>query len=239
MRSLPFIAKEGFLILHIFNVGQGAHISYYGAFLWSLKNISDVVPMIFHHDEVARMSVYRKYVGAGPSVAGRRPTRLLLMFGVLPLVACSFNAGVSIVHVAKALALRNSLLCAKERGFTEIEVESDSKLVIDAVNEDAAPPWILSAPIHQDVEEIITFKNVFRETNFAANSLANLDHILDICCFWEDCVPPEASLALSFDCVDFGCTRGISIDLLDTPMEKFGHWFCRFVSLACMINRSA
>ncbi|KAL6129786.1 hypothetical protein ACLB2K_073135 [Fragaria x ananassa] len=37
-----------------------------GVFLWSLEeDLLDVVPMIFHHGEVAQMSVYRKYVGSG------------------------------------------------------------------------------------------------------------------------------------------------------------------------------
>ncbi len=36
------------------------HLSYHGAFLWSLeKHLPDVVPMIFHHGEVAWTSVYK------------------------------------------------------------------------------------------------------------------------------------------------------------------------------------
>ncbi|KAL6131054.1 hypothetical protein ACLB2K_069432 [Fragaria x ananassa] len=44
------------------------------------------------------------------------------------------------VPIAEAVALRNSLLCAKDRGFRKVEVEGDWKLVIDVVNEDAFPP---------------------------------------------------------------------------------------------------
>ncbi|KAL6140377.1 hypothetical protein ACLB2K_058677 [Fragaria x ananassa] len=58
-----------------------------------------------------------------------------------PLVATAFNVGCTIVPVAEALALRNSLICAKEKGFTKIDVEGDSKLVIDAVNQVSAPSW--------------------------------------------------------------------------------------------------
>ena len=58
--SLPFIDKEGFLLLHITDVGLTKNLSYYGAFLWSLeKHLPDVVPMIFHHDEVVWTSVYK------------------------------------------------------------------------------------------------------------------------------------------------------------------------------------
>ncbi|KAL6139199.1 hypothetical protein ACLB2K_064476 [Fragaria x ananassa] len=56
------------------------------------------------------------------------------------LVAGSFNSGMSSIPIAEAVALRNSLLCAKDRGFRKVEVKGDSKLVIDAVNEDVYPP---------------------------------------------------------------------------------------------------
>ncbi len=58
--SLHFIDKEGFLLLHITDVGLTIHLSYYGAFLWSLeKHLPDVVSMIFHHGDVGGMSVYK------------------------------------------------------------------------------------------------------------------------------------------------------------------------------------
>ncbi|XP_004288816.1 PREDICTED: uncharacterized protein LOC101301910 [Fragaria vesca subsp. vesca] len=58
-----------------------------------------------------------------------------------PLVAASSNFGITTISVAEALSLRNSLICAKERGLSRVEVEGDSKLVIDAVNGIAASPW--------------------------------------------------------------------------------------------------
>ena len=103
---------------------------------------------------------------------------------------------------AEALALRNSLICAKEKGFTKIDVEGDSKLVINAVNQVSAPPWRLLSLL-QDIKllgssfESSSFKHVFREANFVANILANLGHSVDNYRVWLDCVPSEATLALS------------------------------------------
>ncbi|KAL6134853.1 hypothetical protein ACLB2K_067081 [Fragaria x ananassa] len=51
------------------------------------------------------------------------------------LAATCFNLGITTVPVAEAIALRNSLIYAKNQGLTKIEVESDSKLVINVVNE--------------------------------------------------------------------------------------------------------
>ncbi|KAL6133314.1 hypothetical protein ACLB2K_065551 [Fragaria x ananassa] len=58
--SLPFIAKEGSLFLHTSDVGLTIHLHSHGTFLWSLeKHLPGVVPMIFHHGEVAWTSVYK------------------------------------------------------------------------------------------------------------------------------------------------------------------------------------
>ncbi|KAL6211745.1 hypothetical protein ACLB2K_016968 [Fragaria x ananassa] len=131
------------------------------------------------------------------------------------LTAASFYSGTTTIPVAEAMALRNSLICAKSRGITKIEVEGDSKLVIDVVNGVSTPPWRLLKLI-QDIKtlsnsfEFVCFKHVFREANFVANALANLGHRLSNLCFWEENIPPEASSALAFDVVNLGCTRGTS-----------------------------
>ncbi|KAL6197316.1 hypothetical protein ACLB2K_032925 [Fragaria x ananassa] len=44
------------------------------------------------------------------------------------------------VPIAEAMALRDSLIKAKEKCFTNFEVEGDSKLVIDAMNGLLEPP---------------------------------------------------------------------------------------------------
>ena len=45
------------------------------------------------------------------------------------LAAAAFNAGSTTILVAEALALRNSHIKAKRRGFTKVEIEGDSNLV--------------------------------------------------------------------------------------------------------------
>ncbi|KAL6199244.1 hypothetical protein ACLB2K_029030 [Fragaria x ananassa] len=97
-----------------------------------------------------------------------------------PLVAAAFNFGTTSVPVAEALALRNSLACAKERGYTKIEVEGDSKLVIDGINGTSDPPWRLLRLFHEIRKlcysfEAISFKHVFRESNFVLILLQILD----------------------------------------------------------------
>ncbi|KAL6198815.1 hypothetical protein ACLB2K_028603 [Fragaria x ananassa] len=108
--------------------------------------------------------------------------------------------------------------CASRRKVRvlKVEVEGDSKLVIDIVNGVCDPPWRL-VKVFQDNKllscnfESIRFRHVFREANFMANVLANLRHRVDNSRLWVECVPPEASLALTFDSVNSGCRRGTSL----------------------------
>ncbi|KAL6126707.1 hypothetical protein ACLB2K_074753 [Fragaria x ananassa] len=50
------------------------------------------------------------------------------------LAAACFNLGTTTILVAEVIALRNSLIYVKNQGLAKIEVEGDSKLVIDVVN---------------------------------------------------------------------------------------------------------
>ncbi|KAL6130662.1 hypothetical protein ACLB2K_069041 [Fragaria x ananassa] len=100
------------------------------------------------------------------------------------LAATCFNLGTTTVPVAEAIVLRNSLIYAKNQGLSKIEVEGDSKLVIDVVNGVSSPPWKLLKFV-QDIKafsssfEFVKFKYVFREANFVTNALANLGHRVD------------------------------------------------------------
>ncbi|KAL6183694.1 hypothetical protein ACLB2K_045105 [Fragaria x ananassa] len=67
-----------------------------------------------------------------------------------PILASTRNLGSTLVLVAEATASRDSLLSAKEKGFTDVVVEWDSKLVIDVVTQKINPPW----RIHQIVDDI-------------------------------------------------------------------------------------
>ena len=119
------------------------------------------------------------------------------------------------VPVAETTALRNGLVAAKQKGLRRLEVEGDSKLVIDAVNGVSAPPWRLKKII-EDIRmlaqdfEVVQFKHIFREANFVADAIADLGHN---CSFstWHDGVPKEASRAHLFDIVSTGCPRGFSL----------------------------
>ena len=132
-----------------------------------------------------------------------------------PIVAEASNAGKTTVPVAEATALRNGLVAAKQKGLRRLQVEGDSKLVIDAVNGVSAPPWRLKKIIEdirmlaQDLEAI-HFKHIFREANFVADAIADLGHNCSAVT-WHDGVPKEASRALLFDIVNTGCPRGFSL----------------------------
>ncbi|XP_062028542.1 uncharacterized protein LOC133744454 [Rosa rugosa] len=133
-----------------------------------------------------------------------------------PLIAVTRNLGRTTVPVAEAIALRNSLACARDRGYKRIEVEGDSKLVIDAVTDNISPPWRLITFV-SDIKEIascfdsISFKHVFREANFVADAVANLGHTITSEATWSGNFPAGASRALLFDHVNSGCPRGFSL----------------------------
>ncbi|KAL6216654.1 hypothetical protein ACLB2K_009875 [Fragaria x ananassa] len=94
------------------------------------------------------------------------------------MISC-FNFGSTTIPVAEALALRNGLIDAKRRGFKKVEVEGDSKLVIDVINGVSAPPWRL-LKLCQDIKslrssfEFISFKHVFRRQTLWLTPLQTL-----------------------------------------------------------------
>ncbi|KAL6186423.1 hypothetical protein ACLB2K_042543 [Fragaria x ananassa] len=57
-----------------------------------------------------------------------------------PILAAAFNCGRANVSVTEAMALRNSLIQARELGVTIMQLEGDSGLVIDVINGIVAPP---------------------------------------------------------------------------------------------------
>lgn len=84
MGNLPFITKEGSLTNYLSDVGLTTHITYHCAFLWSLgEHLPDVTRMIFHHGEVARMSVYKfPDWSMGGEGSFQLPTTLSLLLGL-------------------------------------------------------------------------------------------------------------------------------------------------------------
>ncbi|KAL6219372.1 hypothetical protein ACLB2K_007131 [Fragaria x ananassa] len=91
------------------------------------------------------------------------------------------HVGRAFVHVAEAVALRDNLVKAKEKKIVRVEVEGDSKLVIEVVNGQIDPSWRLIKLV-QDIRRLatsfdfISFRHVFREANFVADAIANLGH---------------------------------------------------------------
>ncbi|XP_062005816.1 uncharacterized protein LOC133722997 [Rosa rugosa] len=130
-----------------------------------------------------------------------------------PVIAATKYVGNSTTPVAEATTLRDSLIAAKDKGFTRLEVEGDSKLVIDAVNGIVTLPWRLLKLI-EDIRTIatsfsqISFKHIYREVNFVADAIADLGHEAMSPMFWSDKVPREASRAVLFDVVNIDCPRG-------------------------------
>ncbi|ONI13791.1 hypothetical protein PRUPE_4G245300 [Prunus persica] len=57
------------------------------------------------------------------------------------LLAGSNNVGENSINVAESIALWDGLAVAIERGWDQIVVEGDSKLVIDSILKKASPPW--------------------------------------------------------------------------------------------------
>ena len=70
-----------------------------------------------------------------------------------PIISMASYFSNNSVPVAEALALRSSLMEARRRGIARLEVEGDSKLVIDAVNGVFDPPWRL-VKISNDIKSI-------------------------------------------------------------------------------------
>ena len=102
-----------------------------------------------------------------------------------PILASTKNVGVSNVLRAEAFALRVGLHATLLHGHLNIIVEGDSKILIDNINNKCSVPWkiqtlvrdikILASKFHN-----IKFNHVWRETNFAADAVANLGHSIPV-----------------------------------------------------------
>ena len=55
--------------------------------------------------------------------------------------AGAFNLGAASILVAEATAMRNGLRAAAQVGFTNIHIEGDNKILIQAVQGCIQPPW--------------------------------------------------------------------------------------------------
>lgn len=94
------------------------------------------------------------------------------------------NIGENSVNVAESVALRDGLAAAIDRGWGQIVVEDDSKLVIDNVLKKVTSPWSIQQII-QDIWHLssstassVQFQHVFREANFTASWAMGSHHKL-------------------------------------------------------------
>ncbi|CAL2267034.1 unnamed protein product [Prunus armeniaca] len=108
------------------------------------------------------------------------------------------NIGDNTISVAECMALRDGLAYAIHRGWRNILVEGDPKLIIDRVKQEADPPWSICTLI-QDIKLLssfcvaLSFNHIYREANFTADSVANLGHVLNPSKLWESGTPVHNS----------------------------------------------
>nr|XP_011462180.1 PREDICTED: uncharacterized protein LOC105350886 [Fragaria vesca subsp. vesca] len=130
-----------------------------------------------------------------------------------PVFASSRNLGITSAPIAEATALRDGLINAKAKGYTDIQVEGDSKMVIEAVNENISSPWRIKQ-IVQDIKKIakgfstISFKHIYREANFAADAIASTRHQTTEERVWENNLLRRVTRCIQFDNLGTGCLRG-------------------------------
>ncbi|PRQ59821.1 putative transferase, protein kinase RLK-Pelle-RLCK-IV family [Rosa chinensis] len=121
-----------------------------------------------------------------------------------PIVDVSKNGGRASVPMVEALALRDGLQHTTRKGVRKLQVEGDSKLVIDAITKKFSPPWRIQQII-EDIHNIaskfedITFKHIFREPNFTAVACAHLGLNCNREKSWEPWLPSRIARAVHFD----------------------------------------
>ena len=103
----------------------------------------------------------------------------------VPLLASAKKIGRTNVLCAEASALRAGLLAVWIHGHQNVQVEGDSKTLIDCINNKCKIPWRIRTFI-QDIKAIsrnfqnIGFKHIWREPNFAADAVARVGHEVEV-----------------------------------------------------------
>jgi ribonuclease HI len=116
----------------------------------------------------------------------------------------------------EALALREGLRSVLRQNLIKVQVDGDSKLIIDCVLNKCSVPWRLKMVI-KDIQwlatqfQAIQFAHIFREANFTADALANLGHHPSSVGSWDRYLPVSVTPALQFDFANLGCPRGFQL----------------------------
>ncbi|KAL6188739.1 hypothetical protein ACLB2K_040130 [Fragaria x ananassa] len=111
-----------------------------------------------------------------------------------PVFVSSRNLGITSVPIAEATALQDNIINVKAKGYTDIQVEGDSKMVIDAVNEKISPPSRIQQ-IVQDIKKI------------AQDAIASTGHQTTEERVWENNLPRRVTRCIQFDNLGTGCLR--------------------------------
>jgi len=109
--------------------------------------------------------------------------------------AAAVNYGHTLSLVAEARAVEDGVLLALRAGYTEIAIEGDNLIVIQALNGEGHIPWQIlniikdiQLLIQQDVQ--VSFTHIFREAKMAADWLSKFGHSITHTCITDFCFSP-------------------------------------------------
>lgn len=114
------------------------------------------------------------------------------------------NLGFTKILITKAIALRDGLLTIHHPAPQNLFVTGDSKILIDAINSRIDILWRIKFLVC-DIRILacrfsnIIFQHILRETNFVADSLANLGYSASPSFSSSNCLPLSSSSAFRFD----------------------------------------
>ena len=124
----------------------------------------------------------------------------------------AFNLGAACILVAEATAMRNGLRAVVQAGFTNIHIEGDNKILIQAVQGCIQPPW----EIHVLVQDILFYlqkcnhvivQHIFREGNRVADWLAKLGLSLSSTLVWNQVSNRDLLCLLQEDILGYTLAR--------------------------------
>lgn len=132
------------------------------------------------------------------------------------LLAGAKNIGDNTISVAECMALRDGFAFAIHKGWRNILVERDSKLIIDCVKQEGNLSWSICTLI-QDIKLLssfcvaVLFNHIYHEANFTADAIANLGHGLNPSKLWETGLPLNCSFPFFFNLFGPACPRGLCL----------------------------
>lgn len=105
------------------------------------------------------------------------------------IFAYSLKLGVGTSNWAEATALLYGVNWCINNGYEFILAESDSKLLVECVNDLSSTPWRIQKEVKELKESMIDtgfiLKHCYRETNKVADKLASLSHVDPQCKLYE------------------------------------------------------